>query len=159
MVQIKHYCSMGVRSKDLFLYHWVNTFYEYRSISFLAGQGLEKLAAMILLSTGITSFAIKLHVSFDWNWVPVDRADSKDIKKHLCRWLGCKWNNTYIFSLPQTFLALHHAFLPRERPLGRVNLVPRVLSYSSLGKRGRTVWRAKRTLRGRPFNGGPTVLI
>ena len=56
---------MGVRSKDLFLYHWVNTFYEYRSISFLAGQGLEKLAAMILLSTGITSFAIKLHASFD----------------------------------------------------------------------------------------------
>lgn len=30
----------------------MNTFYEYRSISFLPGQGLEKLAAMILLSAG-----------------------------------------------------------------------------------------------------------
>ena len=36
-----------------------NTFYEYRSISFLPRQRLEKLAAMILLSAGITSFAIK----------------------------------------------------------------------------------------------------
>ena len=55
-----YYCSIGVRSKDLFFgIHWVNTFYEYRSISFLARQRLEKLAAMILLSAGITSFAIK----------------------------------------------------------------------------------------------------
>ena len=46
----------------MYCIHWVNTFYEYRSISFLAEQGLEKLAAMILLSAGITSFAIKLRV-------------------------------------------------------------------------------------------------
>ena len=63
------------------------------------------------------------------------------------------------FSLPRTFLALHHAFLPRERPfMGRINLVPTVLSYSSLAKRDRTAWRVKSTLRGRPLNVGQTVL-
>ena len=85
---------MGVRWKDLFLYSLREYFSKYRSISFLAGQELDKLAAMILLSAGITFFAIKLHVSFDWNWVPVERADSKDTKKQLCRWSGRKWNKT-----------------------------------------------------------------